>query len=255
MEKVLTQGYRTLSNWNQWLGREYLGCDLIHAEKQILVQLLKRHMGKHALLIGVPHQYPLIESTRIPCHSLATPLVYQNKKINLIETEMRDLPIATGSIDLLLLSHILELVDYPRQLLSEACRVIKPEGLIAICGFNPYSAWGIKKILTKHRKAPWGGHFIHANQIKKWLQLADFQLEQHKTVFFRPPILNHAIYQKLSMMESIGSKVFPYWGGVYILLARAKVIPLTPIRLKWKQKISDIRISQTISGHIARSSK
>ena len=54
-----------------------------------------------------------------------------------------------GSIDLVILPHILECIDNPRQLLAEACRIIKPEGHIIICGFNPHSLWGLKKIMGK----------------------------------------------------------------------------------------------------------
>src|SRR5690606_5823540 len=111
-----------------------------------------RHFGKHAVLIGVPHQYELLKSTAIPCHSLITPIISHAHEHGLIEGDLHELPILTGSIDLVLLPHTLEFVDNPRQLLSEACRIIKPEGLIVVSGFNPYSTWGLRKLMTKHKK-------------------------------------------------------------------------------------------------------
>ena len=62
------------------------------------------------------------------------------------------------------------------------------------------------------------------------------------------------VYQKLNFLEHVGKKCFANLGGIYILLARAKVIPLTPIKLKWKQPLNGIRISTTMPGHVARQS-
>lgn len=252
----MAHGYKTLQHWNQWLTHQFLGKSLLETEQQLLAMVLDKHFGKHALLIGVPHQYELLQATRIPCHSLVSPLIHQEKNFRHIEGDFHELPILTGSIDLVMLPHALEFVDNPRQLLAEACRVVKPEGLIAICGFNPYSTWGLKRIMmTKHKTAPWTGHFIHALQVKNWLQLSDFKMESQKMAMFRPPINQSSLYQKLHFLERVGSICFPIFGGIYVLLARAKVIPLTPIRLKWKQKLSGIRLPTTISGNIARSSK
>lgn len=65
-------------------------------------------------------------------------------------------------------------------------------------------------------------------------------------------LLRVKTFNKLHFLERIGSLICPVLGGAYVLVARAKVIPLTPIKLKWKQQLGDIRISSTISGHIAR---
>lgn len=243
----MIHGYRIIQNWDQWLTHHFLGNSLLKDEQKLLSHLLQRHYGKHALLIGVPKQHELLQAMDIPCHSLLSPILSRENNAVTIESDFRELPIMTGSIDLVMLPHTLEFIDNPRNLLNEACRIVKPEGLIAICGFNPYSAWGIKN-------HPWKGNLIQANKIKGWLRLSDFALEHLKYALFRPPINNAKYYQKLQFMEYIGNKCFPMLGGIYILIARAKVIPLTPIRMKWKQQLNGIRIS-TFSGHIARQSK
>lgn len=246
-------GYKSFQQWNQWLTQHELGESLIRAEKELLSGLLQSHFGKHALLIGVPQQNELLSATRIPCHSMLGPLLNKENVGAYIEGDLHELPVLTGGVDLVMLPHTLEFVDNPRQLLAEACRIIKPEGLIVICGFNPLSAWGIQKKLFQ-KKAPWQGDFIHAHQIKNWLRLAEFDVERQSSTLFRPPVAHPKLYQKLHILEKVG-QLFPVLGGVYIILARAKVIPLTPIRMKWKQRLDGIRISTTISGHIARQSK
>lgn len=246
--KALTHSYRTLQNWDSWLARDFLGSSLLEEEHDSLKKLLMRHYGKHALLIGVPQQQTLLKSVDIPFHSLMTPLSHREERAGIIESDLHEMPILTGSIDLVVLPHTLELVDNPRHLLNEACRIVKPEGLIAICGFNPYSAWGVKKY-------SWQGNLIPSRKIKNWLGLADFALEKQESILFRPPTKRKSLYTKLHFLENIGSHCFSILGGAYILLARAKVIPLTPIKMKWKQQLSGIRISTTMSGHIARQSK
>ena len=243
--------YRTLQLWNEWLIKQFWGREMLEEEMACLRELLVRHFGKQALLLGVPSQRPLLSSTSIPCHSLATPLNQETSSGNMIETDLHELPFLTGSIDLVILPHTLEFIDHPRHLLNEACRIIKPEGLIIICGFNPYSWWGLKQYFNKHKSFPRPTHSIETYQIKKWLSLADFALEAHTSILFRPPFFRANIHKKLYFLEKVGKR-FPLFGGVYILAARAKVIPLTPIKLKWKQQLSNMQIPPIIPGHIAR---
>ena len=248
----MVRGYRILQHWDQWLTQQFLGSHLLQTEHALMSKMLHRHFGKHALLIGVPAQYDLLLSTSIPWHSMLTPLpLKEEKKQRCIECDLDELPLLTGSIDLVILPHTLEFIDNPRQLLTEACRIVKPEGLIIICGFNPFSFWGFKKMMTKNKFMPWGANFIPAAKIKKWLKLSDFFLEKQQAILFRPPINYPPLHKKLQFLEQLG-KCLPLLGGGYIIAARAKVAPLTPIRLKWKQQLSGIRISPTISGTIAR---
>lgn len=77
--------------------------------------------------------------------------------------------------------------------------------------------------------------------------MADFELVNQDTLLFRPPLQHHdAIYQKMKFLEWIGNKLWTPLGGVYMLMAKAKVIPMTPIKLHWKQQLSGVQVS--ISG-------
>lgn len=248
----MVHGYKTIQHWDQWLTQHQLGQNLLHAEKQALDQLLDKHFGKHALLLGVPRQSALLKANSIIYHTVLSPFAEKDDSAHSVETNFHELPIATGSIDLVLLPHTLEFVDNPRQLLAEACRVIKPEGLIVICGFNPYSLWGLHKLFTKQKAMPWKANFIQASKVKSWLHLADFELEKHQGLLYRSPRAYHKSYQSTNLLECIGNKCFHHLGGVYVLLARAKVVPLMPIKMQWKQQLGGIRISTNISGNIAR---
>ena len=179
----MARGYHTLQHWNQWLSQASLGKALLEAEREMLTAMLSTHFGKHALLIGVPHQAALLHATRVSCHTLLSPMAPHQPQQRYIESGLQALPIYAGSIDLVFLPHTMEYLDNPRQLLSEACRVIKPEGLIVITGFNPNSLWGLKKRFSKEKKAPWSGNFIPAQEVVRWLKLADFEMEAHHATF------------------------------------------------------------------------
>jgi SAM-dependent methyltransferase len=222
-------------------------------EKRLLSSILMEYFGKHTLLIGVPHQHDLLASSLMPHQVMMGPIIFRHSSIHSVETDYYSLPVFPGSIDLVILPHILEFTDNPHQLLTEACRAVKPEGHIIVIGFNPLSLWGIKKYLKKNKEMPWSGHFIRPSKIIKWLKLVDFELVKQRNLLFRPPFFQKEIYQKLRFLEWIGSKFYPPLGGAYILMAKAKVIPLTPIKLRWQQKLS--HLSVTLSGPTMRDMK
>lgn len=242
----MTKTHRAIQQWDNWLSQK--GAHVLAAEKLMLPPMLSEWYGKHSLLIGVPQQHELLKTTAAPCRSVLSPIANKNNSLYRIESELYELPIASASVNLVILPHSLEYTDNPQLLISEACRIVKPEGYIIIFGFNPYSLWGLKKRFTKTHNAPWLGNFIAPTKVKNWLRLADFELVKSNMLLFRPPLERHqSLYRKLQFLEWVGSRCWPPLGGVYMLMAKAKVIPLTPIKLRWKQKLSGARIS-TLPG-------
>jgi len=215
---------------------------ILEAEKEYLTHLLAERYGKYVLLIGLPRQYELLKSSIIANRIILSPLVSQDKYIRCIESDFCQLPIASGSVDLVVLPHTLEFIDNPHQLLNEACRIIKPEGDIIIFGFNRWSSWGFKKWWLNNKTIPWSGHFLSPNVIKKWLGLIDFELMMHEMLHYRPP-LPETIYKKLKCFDWIGRKCHMPFGNLYVLIAKAKTIPLSPIKLYWKQRLPSISIT------------
>jgi SAM-dependent methyltransferase len=239
----LPKTYRTIQQWDNWL-EKFPGKMVLDAEKKILPSILAQFYGTQSLLIGSPRQLELLKSSVIPNQVLLSPLLSRHPPKNIfgIESGLHDLPIASGSVDLVLLPHILEYIDNPRQALAEACRIVKPQGHIVIFGFNPYSLWGIKKLWSREKHPPWSGNFFSASFIKESLALSDFELIKHKTFLYRPPVNAENFYNRLKFMEWLGRKLCLPMGGIYLIVAQAKVIPLTPIKLTWKQKLSDVRL-------------
>lgn len=223
--------HHALQQWNKWL-QQPPGEVLLEAEVRVLFQLLEKQYGKHCLLLGSPQQQRLLDTSVMTHHLFLSPMIRKYPHVCLIESEFFELPIASGSIDLVLLPHTLEHLDNPRQLLSEACRIVKPDGHVLILGFNPLSWWGLKKNQ---------GNLIASATVKRWLQLAECQVIRQEMFLFRP--YSAHLYRKLKFLEWVGRYCFPALGGVYLLMAQNKSIPLTPIKMRWTQSLSNVRIS------------
>jgi len=238
----LIKTYRVVQQWDHWLD-QCLGEALMKTEKNFLATRFAERNGKYTLLLGVPRQHSMLDSLAMTKHVVLSPLINKNTKITYIEGSYKELAIASGSVDFVIIPHTLEFVDNPIQLLNEACRVVKPEGDIVIFGFNPYSLWGLTKWWLGHKTIPWSGNFIPATKVKNWLTLADFELVRQDMLMFRPPLQRPSLMQKLAFFEWIGVKSNAFFGGVYAITAKAKIIPLTPIRLHWKQQLSALRVT------------
>ncbi len=100
---------------------------------------------------------------------------------------------------------------------------------------------------------PWSGHFIPANTIKSWLSLLDFELIRQDGLLFGWPGKHFAIYN--TMLEWLGKKCCKPLGGCYIVIAKAKMIPLTPIRLRWQQNLTGLHASLPGSAHLISSTE
>jgi len=138
------------------------------------------------------------------------------------------LPIASQSLDLLALPHVLEFSPHPHQVLREAERVLRPEGRLLISGFNPMSLWGLRRFVVNNvtRSAPthpWHGRFIHLARIKDWLALMGFELAGGRMACYAPPVDRAAWLSRFSFLEAAGDRWWALGGGVYLIHAVKRV--------------------------------
>jgi SAM-dependent methyltransferase len=152
-----------------------------------------------------------------------------------VHCQSTQLPFQTTSIDLLLLPHVLEFSVDPHQTLRDAERVLVPEGHIIISGFNPLSAWGIKRLTAKSKGYPWQGTFFSLPRIKDWLSLLDFEIVSVKMDCYALPFSNPTWLSRFEFMNKTGSACWPMMGGVYLIMAKKRVLGMRVIRPEWKQ--------------------
>ncbi|MCU7942967.1 MAG: class I SAM-dependent methyltransferase [Candidatus Thiodiazotropha sp. (ex Cardiolucina cf. quadrata)] len=154
-----------------------------------------------------------------------------------LQADSHHLPLASDSVDGMVLPHTLDFTADPHQVLREVERVLIPEGKVLLCGFNPWSQWGLWRLLRlRSATIPWCGHFFSGKRIQDWFSLLGFELEEVVYLHFRPPVSNSPIMQRLAFMERLGERVYPLFGGVYVILAVKREVTMTPLRSKWRVK-------------------
>lgn len=163
-----------------------------------------------------------------------------------ITADMDDLPLLKHSVDVCLLSHALEFTLDPHHVIREANRVLIPNGYLVITGFNPFSLAGLNKLIPYRRdKSPWNERFFSAMRVKDWLHLMGYEILADEKC------LHSSLVGKVSQgvvarnWRKFANHYLPSLGSVYVIVAKKRVLPLTPIKPKWKlrAKLAPLNVS------------
>jgi len=152
-----------------------------------------------------------------------------------VQAVFEQLPLAPESIDVAVLHHALDFSVNPHQALREVVNSVIPRGHVIILGFNPWSVQGLwKLILQWRRKGLWRRHSLRAGRLEDWLRLLDCEPLQLERGFYRLPVDNPWLLEKLQFMETLAGALRLPWGGYYLLVARKDVVGMTPIKSPWR---------------------
>jgi SAM-dependent methyltransferase len=185
--------------------------------------------GFNSVQIGLPG-HDFLRQNRIPLRTR----VGLDPASDLI-ADSGALPLATGSVDLALLPHVLEFNPHPHRILREAARVLMPDGQIVISGFNPLSLWGLKRTLGLGRdEFPWCGRFIGLLRLKDWLQLLGFELNGGRFGCYAPPFSQAKWLRRSAFMEKAGDRWWPIAGGVYVVRAVKRTVGMRLVMPSWR---------------------
>lgn len=215
-----------------------LGEHLLDREQEILEDILPDLFGYHYLQLGLLAGERFLGSTKIT-HKVRARLDGEGASTPAgadLVCAPETLPVAADSIDVAVLPHVLEYCQNPHKVLREIERALIGEGHLVITGFNPWSLCGLWKLLLAWRgDPPWQGQFFSYNRLKDWFTLLDLEVVRHERCFYRPPIMNLRILEKLRFLEKAGERFWPVFGGIYVIVVRKRVIPLTPIKDIWQK--------------------
>lgn len=221
----------------EWFAQP-LGQSLLAAERAQLEGILPGLFGYHALQVGSLGQgINLLSAAHMP-HQVVVDADYGGEPgLAGLYAQPDELPIESDSVAALVLPHTLEFAADPHAVLREAERTVFPEGHVVVLGFNPWSLWGIWRLLLGRRgDVPWCGRFLSQSRLKDWLALLGFETVCVREFFFRPPLRHEGMMRRLSFIESSGGRLWPYLGGAYVLVAKKKVVRLIPIKPRWQPK-------------------
>ena len=207
-----------------------LGRDLLAREQAYFDETVADIFGFNALQLGLP-QFDFLRACRIPLRAA----IGFGEGVRVV-ADAHFLPVASQSIDLLLLPHVLEFAADPHQVLREVERVMMPEGQVLISAFNPVSLWGLKRLLNRGAGGyPWSGRFISLMRVKDWLSLLNFEITGGRMCCYTPPLAGSRWRERLAFLEKAGDRWWPLGGGVYFLQAKKRVHGMRLILPSWHE--------------------
>lgn len=145
------------------------------------------------------------------------------------------LPLASDSVDAVVLAHTLEFAAAPHQVLREVERVLIPEGHVVVLGFHPWSPWGAAWLAGRRRGGPWGERLLSPVRVRDWLALLGFDVVAERRLLRRPPLPAEGLLLRLRWLERPMARLRPP-AGAYLLVGRKRVLTLTPVRPRWRRR-------------------
>ena len=230
----LVQTWPQLQTWY----RTELGQQLAAKEADMLAETLPNLFGYHLLQVGRLCDEDWLISSRVShCAVMDFHTPFANQDDKRLFGLPDQLPIQTDSMDVIVLPHTLEFCLRPHAILREAERVLIPEGHLVMLVFSPRSIWLLWRWLFGwRRKIPWCARFLSTTRVRDWMELLGFDVVQIQGYFYRPPIQNRTLMQRLGMLERLGRRAWPMLGAGNLIVARKRVVTMTPIRPRWRPR-------------------
>lgn len=200
--------------------------------------------GYNAVQLGLS-QHDFLRANRMPSKFHCThpfPAGAGSAQVQLL-AQAAFLPLATASVDLVLLPHVLEFHDAPHQVLREVERILVPEGSVIISGFNPYSLWGWRRRFTcaSQASAPWRGQYLSVGRLKDWFALLGLEAQAGSFGCYAPPFSEANHLRRWHFMELAGNRWWPYGGATYIIHAIKRVHGMRLILPGWRERVTKAR--------------
>ncbi|GAB4124525.1 MAG: methyltransferase domain-containing protein [Sideroxydans sp.] len=213
---------------SEWFATEQGGY-LLEREQDYFDRTVEGLFGFNAVQLGLRDR-DFLRNSRIPLRFTAG-----NQEGNTVRVCLSELPFDSASMDLVILPHALESAENPHQIIREVERVLRPEGSLLISGFNPYSLWGLHRLLGRRQGFPWSGRFIALARMKDWLALLGFEVVGGCFAAYAPPFRQRKWLERAAFMEKAGDRWWAVGGGVYFLHAIKRVPGMRLIKPSWNK--------------------
>jgi SAM-dependent methyltransferase len=212
-----------------------LGRNLLANQRIVIDKKIHRLFGFHQAEIGVSHRVPVGNPSSLGHKFYVLPTWEPDLPKNSIISSSGEIALDHDIVDLVILHHTLDFSPDPHQTLREAARILKSSGNLLIIGFNPFSLWGLKRLLSTRKKAPWNMRFITGSRVEDWLNLLDFSVSGVETHFYGLPFNQPGLMKRSIWLNNVLNEKVPL-GAYYTILAqkqsgaRIKALP------KWRDK-------------------
>ncbi|AMO56662.1 hypothetical protein GZ77_03310 [Endozoicomonas montiporae] len=216
---------------------------LLKIERRQLEQELHYIFGYHACQMTIAPGEGLLDSSQVSHINLLNPSMALTRVLDqagcsdcdsLVISDPLHWPITPGSLDLVLLHHVVEFSERPHRLLSEAARTIIPGGKLLIIGFNPKSLVNYWRwVSPKHRRLFHGAHMISPGRMRDWLTLLGFSIEKISYGAYMHPLDRCSKGLTRELVEQRCRQWKLPIGGFYLMVATQETPGMTPVRPSW----------------------
>jgi len=200
------------------------GKRLTAIERNEISQQLPELFGRHFLQIGHwgPDHHWLDGSEMLHKAVLTTAAGAKGQA----RVDAEALPLASRSVDAVLLPHTLEFAGSPHTVLREVSRVLSERGKLLILGFNPWSLMALRRwVGLAPRALPTHTHFYSAGRVCDWLVLLDFEISlvrRFNAGFpWLPPRSDAERFSPATLLRP--------WHEAYLIAAKKRVAPLNRV--------------------------
>ncbi len=194
---------------------------LLAREIAALAPILSTAYGNYGLLLR-----PRQGSATLPAHLLGKIVELEVEDDGLLAGAVRcapwQLPFASESFKVLIVQHALERIVDAEACVAELARVLAPEGIALMLGFNPLGTW--RPWLMRRAR----GLRLRSARVCK----AQLEREQIDTLQVRFPGELWPRAKATTAPEQPTHSLLARFGSSWLLLARKRRSTLTPIRLR-----------------------
>jgi len=212
-----------------------LGRSLLANQRAVIGNKIHRLFGFHQAEIGVSHRVPVGNPSSLGHKFYVLPRWEPDLPKNSIISSSGEIALDHDIVDLVILHHTLDFSADPHQTLREAARILKSSGNLLIVGFNPYSLWGLRRLLSTRKKAPWNMRFIAGRRIEDWLNLLDFKVAGLESHFYGLPVNHQSVMNRSIWLNNILNEKVPL-GAYYTILAQKQSGARIQALPKWRDK-------------------
>lgn len=232
-EKFEIKPFESISSSLNGCFETEFGKGLLNKEQEYLDSLLSDIFGYHLMQLSILNQ-PLYLQSPTSHQFHVYPLKGKIESEKVVVSPFEQLPIATESIDVALLHHVLDYSENPHMILREATRTLIPNGYLILVGFNPFSVMGLGNIVgcLFSTRSCWRYQRLRVGRLKDWFQVLGLELVHSQKAYYGWPWSS----KYSEHINNWSQKLMPGLGCFYVLVARKSVVPMTMIKQKWRKK-------------------
>ncbi len=201
------------------------GGALAEREAALVAAQIKGVFGYYALQLGDPHRDLLAASP------ILSRIQVGRAGNCAVKGRPEHLPFESGSIDLVVVSHLLEYVPYPQHVVRDAHRVLRPEGHLVVLCFNPVSIYGPRKVLDWRGEYPWHGNFLTPMRLRDWFEVLGFTPAGGAYAGYSLPGASSRVR---SLLDKAGERWWPVLGASALLHVIKRQPAMRLIKPNWE---------------------